>query len=179
MGENDKFTELLANIFKNINEFTRYAEAKNSILVGFNSVAIFGFLKIYNDFNSEVVRIYLFSAILFLSLSTLIALISFLPKLRDVRRSEKSSCPSQDDNLIFFKHIEKYTEDEYLQALSGVMKIEESALKELDRYYANQIIINSKITARKFRYFELSIWLAVCGVFTVVLAGLYYLFEKY
>ncbi len=147
-------TERLNIIFLNVNEWLKFAELKHAVIIAFNGAAIFGIFQIF--INSEtnypiLLNIYLYNTILFLALSILISLISFFPqtKLKWLWTSQEIS---DENNLLFYGDIKKYDEESYLKALYKSVGKETSSFLDIELYYANQIIQNSKIVSRKFKY---------------------------
>ena len=71
---------------------------------------------------------------------------------------------SSDDNMLYFADISKYNSGDYLKLLKKKYNINEYEFKNSEKDYANQIIINSKITLDKYKYFTFASWLTIIGV---------------
>lgn len=163
--------EKLTYIFSNVNGWLKFAESKHAVIIAFNGAAIFGIIQIC--FNSKtnypiLLEIYLYNVILFLALSILISLISFFPqtKLKWLWPSQKISI---GDNLLFYDNIKKYDEETYLKALYKSMDKDVSSFSDMEFYFANQIIQNSKIVSRKYQYFKLALILDICALLTPII----------
>jgi hypothetical protein len=68
-----------------------------------------------------------------------------------------------DDNLLFWGHIYKYSRDEYKSKLEEKYKIKYDN-QEYINDLIDQIIINSNITNTKFKFFKISVILAVIAI---------------
>jgi hypothetical protein len=95
----------------------------------------------------------------------MISLMSFLPRLR-VPWSLPKKRIDDSDNLLFFGHIANYTVEGYLSALAKSFETGAAIPSKLEKYYAEQIIINSQISLYKFRCFTLGIWLTLSAFLT-------------
>ncbi|MDM8522214.1 DUF5706 domain-containing protein [Desulfococcaceae bacterium HSG8] len=179
-----KMEEQLKNIFSNVNDWLKFAEAKNGVLTGFNGGAIFTVLSGFL-FNKEMpimtnvyVKAYFTCFAACASLALVIALMSFLAKVKIPWLSEGEIRPS--DNLLFFADIHKYDEKAYLDALSEAVLNEEreEPYTRTEKFYANQIIVNSGIAMRKYVLFNAALWCTVAAVITPVLAFMLWVYIK-
>ena len=72
----------LRYILSTVNEWLKFAEAKNGALLGVDIAIIFGLLQVISD---EISKGWIYLAISFIGLSALSALLSFIPQLKAVR----------------------------------------------------------------------------------------------
>ena len=122
---------------------------------------------------SSIYMIIFFILIMFgFIVSTIPAVISFIPLLEKAHK--KTGDCEEDDNLLFFRDIAKYTYKEYLNALiekyfDGETDIIKINGLELD--YAKEITYNSFVASRKYYYFSLAvkIQISIWGLFIILL----------
>lgn len=172
MDDNSKeILEQLKEIFENVNNWLNFAEAKNGALVAFD-IAIIGTI-LGTDYFKNYTSILIILVVGF-SISLVVALISFIPNLNKfINNFSRSSQPKDDDNLIFFGDIQKYTAITYVQKLYKNyinIDIDEKDIKKLVFDYASEIIENSKICILKYKLFKFSIWSAILTVIIFVIS---------
>lgn len=78
--DNKELDELLEKIFSNVNSWLNFAEAKNAANVGF-VVACLAAIFSLEDVNALLLNALLYTICIFLVISGMFSLISFLPKL--------------------------------------------------------------------------------------------------
>ena len=165
----------LNSIFRNTNDWLKFAEAKAAALVALNGIAVFGILELLiNDQLSKVIVFYLYGAIAQLILSTLISLASLVPSLEMPWLFKKIS-PTQSDNLLYFEHIANYSDETFLDALYLSCNEKAGNYPRYQKMLANQIVTNSVIARRKYKLFKASIWILVSAISTPI--GAIILFE--
>lgn len=162
--------EDLKNIFNNVNEWLKFAELKNGTLLA-TLTAVLGILLDRTNkilFQGEQydlnfwISIYLVSLMFFFTIAICILLISFLAQTRVIFKPTGEK--SENDNIIFYGHIIKYKPEEYLRFIDTTKH--DFSKQELD--YANQIVVNSHITYRKYKYFNIALFLTLTGVLTLI-----------
>lgn len=159
--ENKDVETKLLRIFDLINDWLRFAEAKNGALMAFCSACIFGLLKFPNDWITVTpsLRAGLLVAIVFLSLAIFVCMWSFFPQ---TTRLEIMLWPVDDecketDSFLFFGDICKYSEEDFFDRLCERYTTPADYSQPQRQFIydlANQVIVNSKITMRKFRLFQ-------------------------
>lgn len=163
----------LKDIFENVNNWLKFAEAKNATLVAGNGLLIFGILKTIHEVDINIYLLYyIYFCLILFSLSLVISLISFIPKVK-IPTFLLNSDIETSDNLLFYGHILKYNEKTLLEKLEPMIKEEEETSKEFRTMYAQQIIINSKIARNKFQLFDIAIKFTLSGVLSPIF---YFLF---
>ena len=155
----------IEDTYTRVTDWLKYAEAKNAVLVAFDStvsLAFAGFLLNKMEIAFIPVWYLKLSVILFIG-GAAISLISFLPLLAQFKLDKKQH--HDQINPLFFADIAKLTEGEYEELLLERY----SSVKEFSQYekdLINQIIYNSKIAVIKFRVFSIALWLNIAVFFT-------------
>lgn len=175
----DEMTSKLMTIFPIVNDWLRFAEAKNAILLGFSGAGITAtitYLSAVSDIPKSVQVGVLITTFL-LCVCSFICSLSFLPrtdlerivwKRSNPGRKSKDS-PSDDDNFYFFGHLYKYQEPILIDAinrlyLGGIIQnIQKKEYADL----ANQIINNSEIAYLKFKFFSWALYLLISSIFSI------------
>lgn len=176
-------TDKLLSILAIVNEWLRFAEAKNAVLLAFCGAAITAIVTYLAAAKPLTwpTTIGLGTSALLLCISSLVSSLSFIPKtdldhlIWRRRRPKKNACSSQEsnDNLYYFNSLRKYDSYSLLDALnkdyfdSRVPK----PYKKEDLDLASQITINSDIASGKFMLFAASARILVCSIaFALVLS---------
>lgn len=158
--------ENLKYIFQQINDWLRFAEAKNLALLVFNSGVLIGVMSISDKIITSVNWLaQFFSLVLFVAnlISVLIVFYSIYAKTKNLYKLDKSY--DSNDNLFFFGDIARYRPDEYIKGLitKHNLKIDDlEMLKAKD--LAHQIAINANITLFKFNCFNKALIFTASGI---------------
>lgn len=154
----------LESIFKNVNEWLKFAEQKNAALVVLNGSSIWGLsLILRNTTNLSKFELISSSIVyLLITLSTLLCLISFTPVLQNPWLSVGEK--NESDNCLYFGHIAKYDEFDYLKMVNLKLKINKESFTNFELDIASQIIINSKIAIAKYQKFQTSLTLTIASI---------------
>jgi hypothetical protein len=164
----------LKEVFSTVNDFLKFAEAKNGALIAFNSGAVWASLSFLKDCNDTGI-IFTFSSFALMNIvSLIIAFWSFIAITDNTTKGGQSA--HHDDNLAFFGHIAKLHEDELIKAISTKYNIA-SSNESIEKDIANQIVINSRITLRKFKLFNTAIKLTLASIFISVIIYITYYFH--
>lgn len=165
--------EQLEKIFSNVNDWLKFAETKSASLTAANGVVLFGVLRVTKDINySAVSEALIYLSFVCFGLSLLLCLSSFIPSL-SLPWAHKKSSVKENDNLLFFGHIENYTPSSYLNKLSKSLAVDNYCASKYEHMIASQIITNSVIASYKYSVFKKSIWLTLVGCSAVAIAGLF------
>ncbi|MBN3876707.1 MULTISPECIES: hypothetical protein [unclassified Nostoc] len=172
-------TSKLTSISEIVNNWLKFAEAKNAILLSFSGVIItiiFTYIKTSTNI-SFTVYIGFTIVVFILFISLLICSLSFLPKI-DIEHfiwlrskpSRKSKILLKDtDNFYFFNDLKKYQPETLLDSMNRLYfdnQVQIPYRKE-DLDIANQIIINSEITSIKFIFFRIALWHLIFSIITI------------
>jgi cytochrome c biogenesis protein ResB len=149
----------LKEIFQNVNDWLKFAEAKHAGLIVLNSGTIFGLISIYKDYKGTLTWFIVFISVLLFGISMLLSFISIFPRMKiSVKEKSKIDTP----NLYFFKHLA------HLKVKDLKTKLEESDksfhANELDEDLMNQIIVNSQITVYKSNLFRAATICTISGL---------------
>lgn len=153
----------LDTIFKNVNDWLKFAEQKNAALLVLNVGLIWGVSRVLpTNVELEPLNYWLnFIGYACLILSAIACIISFMPMLNDCWFSQGER--RQSDNCLFFGDIAKYDAASYIKLL--INKLPEPTVKEsgFDLDYANQITNNAKIALTKYKWFGVSSKITILG----------------
>jgi len=170
--------EKLKDIFTNINDWLKYAEAKSATLIAGNGVLVLGFSRaIPSPEVNGFILVYLMTCILLCVFSLSICLLSIIPAL-NMPWDSKPSGVSEKDNVLYFEDIAKYTPNAYLKRVAKSFDANIDGFTGFQTDLANQIIVNSVIAHRKYNYFKVAIWLSLAAVISPLLALLIYFFRS-
>jgi hypothetical protein len=168
LNNNCAMKEDLKEIFKNVNDWLKFAETKNAMLLGFNSALLVGVFKVFaDDKNLKDLLIfvgpyyhYVFPILIIISI--IILLLSFIPETKMINLS--SGAKPEKINTLFYSHLETLTPDQLLKELGAE---EPEKTEGIERAYAQQIIINAGIAARKFDTFKFAGWTTISALLLV------------
>ncbi|MFN7528941.1 MAG: hypothetical protein ACK5QA_16175 [Dolichospermum sp.] len=177
-------TKLLA-IFQNVNEWLKFAEAKNGVLLAFSGAAITATITLLATAQNipNSLNFGLLLTTILLCICALICSLSFLPKtnlddllwLRDRRNKKSNSQDPIEDNFWYFGHLQKYKPDELLEVLnkpSFNSKLDIAKLADKKEYkeykdIAAQITINAEIAFLKFEVFKYAIKVLIASILII------------
>jgi hypothetical protein len=174
----DAVVEKLLVIFQNVNEWLKFAEAKNAVLIAFAGAGMTATLTVLATGQGvpRSIQIGLLLSTIALGISSLICAVSFLPKTDlekllwfKSRPSSQLVPPSTMDNLYFYGSLRKYNSSELLDAFNlhyFENKVPKPYGKEcLD--LANQIIVNSDIAFSKFNFFKKGVYSLIAAILVI------------
>jgi len=169
----------LLNLQDKVNDWLKFAEAKNGVLIGLDEVMIFGVIQAFIADKSPLKEFHysVCIVVLLITLSLLLALTSFLPKLQLTHFVHGSPCP-ESDNLLYFGHIAKYSPDLFFIEFSKFFEGNDQELvgEQTQKQYIGQIVMNSQITMRKFGHFNYAVWATACAIiYSVTRFSVYFL----
>lgn len=164
----------LHKVFTNVNDWLKFAETKNGTLIAFNTASIFGLLKfIPTDFKLNFWTSYAILVLSLLVFSTLISLLSFVPKLKIVKPGFLADKDSK--NVLFFEYLKGLKDKE---AYDQITSDKYESGSQIEKDIANQIVQNSIVASRKYSHFGLAIWFTISAYITPLPAGIFWLYEK-
>lgn len=139
----DKTNEL-SNTLDRVMDMLKYAEAKNTVLLTFESGLLY---LIFSEYLDEIVKnpwnLFWVTPLL---ISFIILIISYLPKLLTSNKEDSK-------NIQFFGHISKIAVDEY----TNLYNTKFNNIDEFNSDLIAQIHYNSGIANKKFQAFKLAI----------------------
>jgi len=161
----------LRDILVIVDGHLKFAETKNAALFAADatlSVAVAQLLGGDHPAKGPLAY-YLIWAISLLVISATIALVSFLPRTNRPFLRRRDSI-TQQDNLLFFGDIQSHNEASYFQAFLQSRSFDNRDPTDLERMYANQIVINARLAAAKFTWFRYAGWITLYAALTPFLA---------
>jgi hypothetical protein len=166
---NEDYYNKLDSIFKNINDWLKFAEQKNAALLFLNGGMVWGVTWVLNSVETLSNISYWFNLIAysFTLISALICIISFLPILQQRWFKPEDTCTT--DNCLYFAHSAKYEARDYLKLLATKLsyEAEKTTFTEFEVDLAKQIVTNSGIAVDKYKRFRFA------AVFTIFAVGLF------
>ena len=152
-----------------------FAENKNAMLIAANGAAIFGIFTLIKGISTldSMYVIYIYQALLFLFLSAIFCLISFIPQV-NIPWLDTMHSPKEEGNLLAYADIANYDSKLYLETM---YKQETVDLKEIDPFeedLAELIISYSRIAMRKYSLFNLGVWCMLSAIVTPAIALVIY-----
>jgi len=151
-------------------EWVKYAEKKNAALLVAASGLVLSIVGHFPDKTfSSGIRACLWGGCVSLVLSALICLVSFIPQIEFPWIGSRRNT-SPEDNLFFFGHIADYSASELVAALYRGEGLQ-SVSNKLQLDLAGQIIVNARISLKKFQLFTAATWLATLGVALIICAA--------
>lgn len=175
----------LKYIFENTNNWLNFAEAKNAAVLAFN-IALIAAITSTDLLKNYVTIMYIIIAIL--TLSIIVSILSFVPKTNNTisdniyistigkidKIIERIFKEDVKENLLFYGYISQLgidQVDEYIQKMinSYDMDEEDRKITGFEKELAEEIIINSRITQRKYNYFKASIYILIIGMILLLI----------
>lgn len=182
MHDGSRNEEKLQKIFTNVNDWLKFAEAKNAALLALTGAATLSILNLDSTKVSCSLFCYLTHVTLpLLGITIIIVLASFIAHTKPFFVSKKSQNQLPEDNLLFFGDVSKYKAEEYLQALYDKGSLDKNAeiIRSIELEYAQQIVYNSKIAATKYKLFNTALLLLFSAILTPVVAvPLYFIYKS-
>ena len=148
----------LKDIFNNVNDWLKFAEAKHGALVALNSGVIYGMLSLYNQF-SFIPHYVILISICFLGTSIFLSFISLFPRHEKKDLNKKKPMGA---NLFFSKDLCLYDAEDLKEELNKRSNTAH-VFSGLEEDLIHQIILNSYISTRKYRLFKAAIIVTLCG----------------
>lgn len=179
MASDQELTDKLYKIFQNINEWLKYAEAKNAVLLAFSGAIITAVVTYLSTASKIIISLKfgLLINIVLLGLCSLTTAISFLPQTDLEHFNWLNSKPSkvnsitlrQTDNFYFFGDLRKYKSSELVDTINNSYfdgSLNQPYKKEsLD--IANQIVTNSQIAILKFNLFTRAVYILIASILAI------------
>ncbi len=170
----------LYKIFGNVNDWLKFAEAKNFGLLSLNAAIVFGFTQTNFSDGSVICKagFYVFSP--FAIFSFFAALISLFPILSQIEKGSYAKswintfCNFIDkergfENILFYGYLkgidEAKFEVKYLEKIGSTQMF-----TQFEKELSTQILYNSRITWLKYQLFKIGAFLFLFGVIVFLLA---------
>ncbi len=170
--------ERLFKVFSNVNDWLKFAEAKNAMMLAFNAASIYGITKTYDlelVKDNSFLSYYLFFVIVQLAFSSICALISFAPRVKIIKGGYYAS--GNIANTLFFEYLKTKTTLEIMNEINKTQyDLKENLPPDFEKDIAEQIRQNSIIASRKYSYFTIAVWITISAYITFPLAGIFCLY---
>lgn len=174
----DMETNLLA-VLVIVNDWLKFAEAKNAGLLVFAGAGIAGILSFLGSAATEIPmrwKVGLFSCVVFLSVCCLITLFSFMPRTKlEKELSSRRGVRKDTDNLYYYGDLLKYTAEELLDSISRLYYRETLGTLPITKSHADiaaQVVVNSQITMRKYVIFKVALISAILSLLSIPVGAL-------
>lgn len=169
-----KHEEYLQKIFLNINDWLKFAEAKNFGLLTLSSAVIIGFGQTECYADSVILKVGNYIFIPFAVLSLIISLVSLFPILTKIEKGQlvKSwiTCLSSIidkenlfENIHFYGYIRNLDTEEFERKFLQKVSSAES-LSGYEKDLVTQIVYNSRITWLKYQLFKIAAFIFGLGI---------------
>lgn len=170
--------EQLYKVFSNVNDWLKFAEAKNAMLIAFNGASTFGIIKLFDIKtikDSQLLSVYVAFVICCLIFSTINCLISFVPRVKIIDGDFYNA--GKIPNILFFEYLKGKSNIEIIREITG--KAEVQTYSRLEKDIAEQIKQNSIIASRKYAHFTVSVWITVSAYASLPLALIFFLYTHW
>jgi hypothetical protein len=156
----DPIEGYLRTILDRVDTWLRFAEVKNGGLIAVTatvSTALVGALRNTSDLSPLVAGLFTLAIVLFL-LAMAVGLYSYLPRLRpETVRAGAGRDPAEGDNLFFYGDLAQHAPEDLARAVArryGDADAAATTIPAAQLDLAAQIAVNSRITVRKLRLFN-------------------------
>jgi hypothetical protein len=175
-----KHEELLQKLFQNVNDWLKFAEAKNLGLLTLNAAIVFGFTQITfsKDSAIETAGFCIFlPLVLFSFLACLLSLFPILAKFeKDAtakswinKVSQWIDNERQFENIHYYGYLKNLEENEFESKFLAKTNSTDRFL-DYEKELSTQILYNSRITSLKFQLFKIGAFLFLVALTVSVLS---------
>lgn len=160
----------LRETLESVNDWLKFAEAKNAVVVAASGFALWASLRLTVSTETGCYASMYFAVLsAFLLAGFVTALLSFLPILNYTWIAPKPG-KLANGNLLYFGHLATLSKKQVLDAYIKATEAREADVKEIHGMVAEQIIVNSRIAVTKYAMFESAIKILLVGVLTPLIA---------
>ncbi len=191
MTTNQDLVNKLLGIWNIVNDWLKYADSKNAVMLAFYGAIITGIVScLSSEFTiPKSLTFGLIVSIVLFSISIILNLVAFLPKTDsdkyfwNLLQRSKNINPNPDrDNFYFYGDLRKYSDisnripspDKLIEAINNAYSFNlTTPFPKEARDICLQIIINSDITFKKFELANFSIRLAFIALLLIPLSMIF------
>jgi len=185
---NTNYEEQLYKLFANVNEWLKFAEAKNFGLLTLNGAIVFGFSQTNFENGSILPTIGFFVFSPFAVISFAFALLSLFPILTKIEKGTKGknfiskfsnliSKEASFENIHYYGYLKDINETEF--ELKFLTKINATTpFTTFEKELASQILYNSRITWLKYQFFKIATFIFFLGVLAFFVGSIWMLIFK-
>lgn len=153
--------QTLKYIFDRLEEQLKYAETKHSISITLAS-ALTVFSATYLDSSKPLVNALSAISIIFSLVSVLYSFIALSAKHIRFGRTHKS----QQENLLYFKHIARFSPEDYLKEISLSYPLFKGyKTDQFDLDLSRQVVATAKTISAKFLLFNFALTFLILSLF--------------
>lgn len=153
--------QTLKYIFDRLEEQLKYAETKHSISITLAS-ALTVFSATYLDSSKPLVNALSAISIIFSLVSVLYSFIALSAKHIRFGRTHKS----QQENLLYFKHIARFSPEDYLKEISLSYPLFKGyKTDQFDLDLSKQVVATAKTISAKFLLFNFALTFLILSLF--------------
>ena len=163
MENYDDKIEFARHILEHNSSLINLADTKAGILIGINGIILVLLFSIDQQVLSLITKFYLVSTGTLLTLSSVYAVLTILPRLTSEERLTR----------IYFKYVEKLTREDYLKTwenLKGSQILED---------YLNNIYNLAKLQAKKYNHLYTSVILIIIGIIMLASSLILFYFTSF
>lgn len=153
--------QTLKYIFDRLEEQLKYAETKHSISITLAS-ALTVFSATYLDSSKPLVNVLSAISIIFSLVSVLYSFIALSAKHIRFGRTHKS----QQENLLYFKHIARFSPEDYLKEIAKSYPLFKGyKTDQFDLDLSKQVVATAKTISAKFLLFNFALTFLILSLF--------------
>ena len=173
----------LKEMFSNVNDWLKFAELKNGMMVALNSTFVLAVIK--SEFKEKFQAGVYFVVLSLFVISLILSISSYLPKIKCIDDNwliGKKKGIKPERNLLFYGDIYNISKNDLVNKVykeyfkKDISNIEINKI-ELD--YAEEIIVNSKIAIYKYFLFKLSLYITLFSLLVILISQAGYSFWLY
>jgi Family of unknown function (DUF5706) len=138
------------------------ADTKAGIILGINGIVLALLFSIDQQLLSHITKIYLICTGILLTVSSVFAVLTILPRLTSENTVTK----------IYFNYVQKLSRQDYLESWKNV------SLNEILEDYLNNIHNLTKLQAKKFGHLSTSVVLIIIGIVMLAVSLILYYFTS-
>ena len=165
MKVNSEKIEFYEKNLDRINYWLQFAEAKNAAVIAF-VVAILAVIWT-SDYSDNTCMVIIISMLYITSL--VISLYSFYPQGKNININDKMKDCREEDNLLFWDDIAKYSLKDYIECVNNQMGFEKDNGSKIETMYVEEIITNARIAKKKYKCFKWSVIVSIIATILIML----------
>ena len=168
MKNSKSVLEDLQDVFQNVNSWLNFAEVKHGALIALDTTFILGIITLIVDKKLDGSSMWGLGIII---ISLLISMYSYYPNIKWIKDEwmigRKKVTPNR--NLLFYRDIFQLSNKEYLEKIyKDYYNIQVSEFKKKEIDYAEEIVVNSRITMKKYFLFKISLVSCSIGILVLI-----------
>jgi len=178
--KNLKYEEQLQKLFLNVNDWLKFAEAKNFGLLTLNAAIVFGSTQIKFPVNSMIPYALNYIFMPFALFSFFSSLISLFPILSQIEKGTYTKSwinkfsnfideENKFENIHFYGYLKDITEAEFETRFLNKTDSTDP-FSQFEKELGTQILYNSRIAWLKYQLFKIGAFFFLCGIVVTIVA---------